>query len=574
MTLKSLLTILATVTTFGIQLYAQTNEIKKYPQGYFQSPLDIPFVLAGSFGELRSGHFHSGIDIKTQGTVGKNVYAIADGYVSRIKVSPWGYGHALYITHPNGYTSVYAHLLDYNKQIDSLVKSTQYRKKSFAVEIFPKPNTIKVHKGQIIAKSGNSGSSGGPHLHFEIRKTKTAEPINPLLFGYKIADHQYPKISKLRIYSIDNNDNENWKEYTLVQSRGKVNLANPSTIIISGKSFYPAVESIDKWDAANNKNGLYKLSYYFDNKLIFNFTADKIRFSENRYINSYIDYAALKTSKKRFQRSKVEPNNRLSNIHNAVNHGIINLDDDSVHQLKVKAEDFEGQKSILIVNVKASKTNKKTKGKNGGIPFLWNEKNTYTADGMSFTIPAKSLYSNQLFWVKTLDNKYSIYSKLYEIYDIKVPLHSYCQLKIRVDNLSQELKDKACIVSLDMNDKIIYEGGIMENNYINTKTRSFGKYYVTIDTIAPTIKPINIYNNKNISNQSVISFTVKDNLSGISKYEASIDNKWVLLEYDPKKNKLFYRIDNHFQKGKHSLRIKITDDRGNKNTKIYSLIRN
>lgn len=552
---------------------AQSTESKNYPQDYFQSPLDVPLVLAGSFGELRGNHFHSGIDIKTQGTVGKNVFAVADGYVSRINVSPWGYGNALYITHPNGYTSVYGHLLHYNKQIDSLVKATQYRKKSFAIEIFPESNAIKVTKGQIVAQSGNSGGSGGPHLHFEIRRTSTSEPINPLFFGYKIADHQYPTITKLRIYSINNNM-ENSTEYSLKQSGGNVSLTIPQTILISDSSFYPAVEAIDKWDAAVNKNGIYKLTYYFDGKIFFEFVADKINFSEKRYINSYLDYAEIKTSKKKFQRTKLEPNNRLGNIHNVVNNGIITLKDDSVHQLKIEAEDFEGQISQLVVDVKASLKNRSTQKARGGIPFLWNQKNTYTADGMSFTIPAKSLYSNQLFWVETLKNPYNNYSKIYEIYDIKVPLHSYCNLKIKADSLSTKLRNKACIVSLDMDDRIVYEGGKMEGDYVVTKTRSFGKYFISVDTISPSIRPTNIYNNKNITNQSEIGFKVSDNLSGIDKFQASIDGEWVLLQYDAKSDYLYYHIDSEFEKGKHIFKITVSDDKGNKSTETYSLIRN
>lgn len=566
--------ILILLITIALKTKAQYTESKDYPQDYFSSPLGIPLVLAGSFGELRGNHLHSGIDIKTNGAVGKNIYAVADGFISRIKVSPWGYGNALYITHPNGYTSVYGHLLHYSKQVDSLVKATQYSKKSFAVEIFPESNSIKVTKGQIIAKSGNSGGSGGPHLHFEIRKTSSSEPINPLFFGYKIADHQYPKIYKLRIYTIDKNNLENSTEYSLKQSGADVSLTTPKTILISDSNFYPAVETIDKWDAAVNKNGVYKLSYYFDGKIFFQFIADKINFSEKRYINSYIDYAELKTTKKRFQRTKLEPNNRLGNIRNVKNNGIITLKDDSVHQLKIEAEDFEGQISQLIVDVKAAVNNENHQKIHSGIPFLWKDKNTYTADGMSFTIPPKSLYSNQLFWVKTLQNPYNNYSKLYEIYDIKVPLHSYCNLKIKADNLSPKLRSKACIVSLDMEDRMVYEGGKMEGDYVVTKTRSFGKYFVSVDTISPSIKPTNVYNNKNISNQSEISFKVSDNLSGIAHYQASIDGEWVLLQYDPKTDYLFYDIDSHFAKGRHIFKITVRDDKGNMSTETYSLIRN
>jgi len=564
----------AYILLFTISLFSYNTSYSqnKYSQDYFDLPLHIPIVLAGSFGELRGNHFHSGIDIKTQGSIGKKVYAPADGYISRIKVSPWGYGNALYIKHPNGYTTVYAHLNSYMDTIADLVYAKQYRTKSYAVEIYPKAGSIKVKKGQIIAITGNSGSSGGPHLHYEIRNS-AEEPINPLLFGIKIADHQYPSIRKFRIYNLFENGSTKYNEYQITQKGKTVKLKTNNTIQIHSNKFYPAVEGFDRWDAAVNKNGYYKLEYYFDDTIFFQFIANKLNFSQKRYINTYIDYKEYKKSKTRFQRSFIEENTKLYNTQNTLNNGVINLKDDSVHTLKVIAEDFEGQKSILEVNIIKGEIYD-TKELSGTL-FEWNHNNSYKNNEMKVEIPSKSFYSNQMFWVNIKNNKYSKYSKLVEIYDIGVPLHKYYSLKIKLDS-TVKVKDKSklCILSLNTKNQLIFEGGKYNKGFMETKTRSFGNYFIGIDSIAPIIKQQNVYNNKNITKQRSLDFKVTDDLSGIKKYQATLDGKWILLKYDPKKNRMYYEIDKHFPAGNHKFEIKVWDSRGNVASKSYNLIRN
>ncbi|RLD41800.1 MAG: hypothetical protein DRI86_12795 [Bacteroidetes bacterium] len=545
---------------------------QKYPQDYFRSPLNIPLVLAGSFGELRGGHFHSGIDIKTQGAIGKKVFATADGYISRIKVSPWGYGNALYIKHPNGYTSVYAHLNRYMDTIAQMIISKQYRTKSFAVEIFPKAGSIKVKQSQVIAYTGNSGSSGGPHLHFEIRNS-AEEPINPLLFGIKIADHQYPSIRKFRIYNLFENKSTKYNEYPILQKSKIVKLKTNDTLLIRSDKFYIAVEGFDRWDAAVNKNGYYKLSYFFDDTLFFQFIADKLVFNQKRYINTYIDYSEYIKNKVRFQRSYIEKNTKLRNTKNNINNGIISLTDNNIHKLTIIAEDYNGQKSILKVVVKKGEPYK-AKELSGAF-FDWKHNNTYENSEMRVEIPLGAFYSNQLFWVNSKNNEYSNYSKLIEIYDIGVPLHKYYSLRIKLDtNVIVKDKSKLCILSLNTKKQLIYEGGKYKNGFIETKTRSFGNYFIGIDTIAPIIKQQNVYNNKNITRQRSIDFKITDDISGIDKYKATLDEKWILLKYDPKKNRLYYEIDKHFSAGKHKFKITVWDSRGNVASKSYNLIRN
>jgi len=559
------------ILSLSINSLAQNN----YPQNYFRAPLDIPLVLAGTFGELRANHFHSGIDIKTQGVEGQKVYAVTDGYISRINVSPFGYGNAIYITHPNGYVSVYGHLQRFNDSIAAIIKWVQYQRKSFALEYYPDKTSLRVKKGDIIAYSGNSGSSGGPHLHFEIRKASNSHPLNPLLFGIKISDHQYPQISRLAVYNYYSAFYQERSEYRLKQNKGKVTIPNLDTVLV-GNDFYIGVESIDRLDGANNKNGLYQLQYFMDSTLFFSFKVDELSFSEKRYINSYIDYQAYKTEKIKYQRTFVQPNNRLSNISNVLNRGIIHLTDNKAHQIKIIARDFAGQATILQFYV-IKNPKQKTFLKSENRVFKWNENNSYQDKdaGLSFNMPKAALYDDILFTVKKLKNPYSPYSILFSIYKETVPLQKYCSISIKADSaLTPDLYSKACILSLTNRNGFYYEGGSYKNGFVSTKTRSFGQYFIGVDTIAPTIKNINAYNGKNITKQQRISFKVTDDLSGINSYNAYLDGKWILLQYDPKKNKLYYTIDNHFPKGKHQLKLVVIDAKGNRSIIKMNLIRN
>jgi hypothetical protein len=555
-----------------LQGFAQNN----YPQNYFRSPLDIPLVLAGTFGELRSNHFHSGIDIKTQGVEGKKIYAVADGYVSRIKISPFGYGNAIYITHPNGYISVYAHLQRYNDTIAGIMKWVQYQRKSFAVEYFPDKTSIKVKKGDIIGYTGNSGSSGGPHLHYEIRKASNAHPINPLLFGIKIPDHQYPIINHLAIYSYISPYEQAKKEYKLKHKYKNASLSTNDTITVH-KQFYIGIESIDKLDAAVNKNGLYKLQYYLDGKLFFEFKVDELNFAEKRYINSFIDYNTYKQQKLKFQRSLVQPNNHLLNISNVTNNGIVKLIDDTTHKIKVVASDFAGQETVLEFYVRRNTTAYKSAYYfEHATLFKWNHNNIYRNKELVFSIPKDALYDDMMFDVTMeIDSNITTYSKLFHIGYVGIPLHKYCDISIKADSsLTPALRPKACVLSLTGRGGFYYEGGSYKDGFVSTKTRSFGTYFIGVDTIAPIIKNINVYNGKNITKQSNIAFKVTDNLSGIKTYTASLDGKWILLEYDPKKKKMFYTIDSHFPKGKHLFQLLVRDAKGNRTIVKMNLIRN
>ena len=289
-----------------IVLFCLTNQIT-YSQEYI-NPLDFRLLLSGTFGELRGNHFHAGIDFKTKGVEGQNIYAIADGFVSRIKVSSYGYGKALYINHPDGKTSVYAHLKEFSEKIDTIVKKEHYKREKFEINIFPKPNSINVSQGEIIALSGNSGSSQGAHLHFEIRDTKTEHPLDPLDFGFKVKDNISPILKELKIFDIDNNKLS--KTYKIKKTKDKYYVGDT---LYSNEKTSLGIYTFDQSNDAYNRNGVNSIKLFLDSNLIYHFELDKLDFSKNKYINAHIDYEEKVLSKKKFHKCFRLPNNSLKN---------------------------------------------------------------------------------------------------------------------------------------------------------------------------------------------------------------------------------------------------------------------
>jgi len=311
----------------------------------FRSPLNIPLDLAGNFGEFRSNHFHTGIDIKTQGREGLDVFACADGFVSRIKISPYGYGNALYITHPNGYTTVYAHLSELDSSIDAFVKQAQYEFESFQVDLHPGEFQLPVVQGQVIAKSGNSGSSGGPHLHFEVRETDTEFPINPLLWDFEVEDTRAPLIYELLVYPVGENAsvNGNYGTHKVAtkNNSGKCSLINQNKIKVAGEVSL-GIHTLDFLNNNANKCGIFEMEVYLDDSLFYLQRMDQLDFSKGRMMNAHLDYKAYKEDRKSIHRAFQLPSNRLPIYKNIKGNGTISLKVGEEKEVKIIARDVHG----------------------------------------------------------------------------------------------------------------------------------------------------------------------------------------------------------------------------------------
>ncbi len=530
----------------------------------WQSPLDIPLLLSGNFAELRSNHFHAGLDIKTQGKEGFKVYAAQSGYVSRIKVSPVGYGKALYITHPDGYTSVYAHLKEYNIQIERYVRKEQYMKESFAVDIYPPKNKLTVKKGDIIAISGNTGSSGGPHLHFEIRKTSNSKPMNGLFLGFDIKDTIPPKMLHLYAYPYSKakaSASYMARIYPLQKRGGRYKLLSKDTLMIKGNDVAFGLKVDDFLNYSSNRCGVYILNMYVDGELYHQQKYDSFSFYETRYINSLMDYHENATKHRKLYKLYKEPNNRVSIIKKAVNNGVITGKPYQVKNIRIEAIDAYQQKSELNFVVKFLPNPKPLVFSNSNkIPIKWNKTTTIDTLGMSASFGKGTFYDDIFIPIsKKKNTSAKYYSDIYTLGYSFIPVHKYFTIKIPVSVTDSSLINKL-LVAERFEGKNYSQGGTYINGSIETKVRGFGKFVVIADTIKPTIVARKLTNKRFV-------FKIDDDLSGISSYRGTIDDNWVVFEYDPKKKRLIYNADEFLPKsGKCLIKLEVTDNRGNVNT--------
>lgn len=530
----------------------------KYPLTDFRQPLDIePPALAGSFGELRANHFHSGADFRTNQRIGYPVYAVADGYISRLRVQNSGFGLAIYIDHPNGFTSVYGHLSRFNPKIGQEVKNIQYRSKSYEIDEFPLANAIPVRKGDIIAYSGNTGSSGGPHLHFELRDTRTEATINPQLLGIQIPDNIPPVISAMYVYRLNEqpfNEFTPKQYFQVVGSNGKYHLNKVTTINLSGEVGF-GITTTDKHNGMSGINGVYSIELELDGKVIFTSALERFSFENSRAINSHIDYPAFLNFKRSIQKSFVDPGNPLQIYSNLVNNGRISFTDGKLHQLNYIITDSKGNKSTLAFNVQAdSKSLIATPPLKSGTIFPFSKTNEFTNDEIKIILPKGTLYNDLNFVYKKLPN-----SSIHQIQNTLTPLHTGFELWIKADSSIIKYPTKALIV----NSNRISQGGYLENGYIKATPKTFGNFTIAIDTIAPTITPLNVAEGKNMNSLSKISFKISDNLSGIKSFNGYIDGKWILMEFDAKTANLWHTFDERTPSGKHSFELLVTDMKDN-----------
>ncbi|MDP1621518.1 MAG: M23 family metallopeptidase [Bacteroidales bacterium] len=553
---------------------------KQYPKDYFRSPVGFPITLSGSFGEIRRNHFHSGIDIRTGGVEGKPVYAIADGYVSRVNVSPSGFGKALYINHPNGYTSLYGHLRNYAGGIGSWVKTQQYKKESFAMDTEVPEGTLKVKKGDLIAYSGNSGSSGGPHLHFEIRDTKSQEIIDPLDFGLMKSDGIPPIITHVKIFPIGENSMVNFADkavlFPVTGSGSNFRLRCADTVKVSGNIIF-GIETSDHAEGGL-KTGVHVIDLAVDGVKVFSQNIDRFAFSETRYVNSLMDYPAYVQSKHKIQRSHVAPNNKLSVYSDVKNRGVLNFMDSKAHQVRYVVKDAFGNSAMLLFYVKshppANMGEKPKATDNQGTQlFSYKTDNHFERTNLKFSVPSEAVYDDFPFEYSVTPSLHGSCSNVHRLQNQDTPLHTWCSLSIKPERLPEKLESKALIVSLDQRNRFASKGGKFENGWITAKIRDFGNYTVAVDTVSPAIKAVNIFPGKTVTKQSTIQVKISDNLAGINTYRGTLNGKWILMDYDGKNSLLTYVFDEMIKSGKNIFVLVVTDAVGNSSRYEATLLR-
>ncbi len=536
---------------------------------YYSTPVKIPMLLSGSFAELRNNHFHSGIDIKTQGSVDVMVYSVAEGTISRISVSPSGYGNALYIDHDNGTTSVYGHLSQFRPDIQEYVKNIQYYRKSFQVDIPVLPGIFKVNKNEKIALSGNSGSSEGPHLHFEIRNTKTGDPLNPLKFGFNIKDTSPPKIFSLQITPLSESSHVNYTAnkviFEVVQSEGKYQIKNNQVIPVYGEIGF-AIEANDYMDGTANKCGINSIELNIDDIIYSVFEINRFSFNQSKYINSSIDYEEFITSSRRFRKTWIEPCSKLNNFEFTENNGIFDPGIDAVHLVKIEIKDAYGNTSVLEFSVEGKYREIQPLSKESASLFNCSQTNQMKTEEFSIEIPKDALYKNLWFQYQLMDATNGFYSSVHQIHNKTVPLHKPAIVGIKTKNLDGQFQQKALLVNIDTETgNYKTAGGEYKDGWVVAEIEKFGNYAVRIDTVPPAILPLSITNKNTLTETDRIRFKITDDLAGIKIIEGLIDGKWALFDYEAKNNLItHYFDDERFELNKnHQFKLTVTDFKGN-----------
>lgn len=544
---------------------------KSIPPRTFANPLDITLILSGNYGEIRSTHFHTGLDFKTEQVEGKNVYAADSGYISRISIQTGVYGKALYIRHPSGYTTVYGHLREFIPEIEDYVKNQHYRKHKHTIELYPAPDKFPVRRAQIIAYSGNTGRSSGPHLHFEIRSNKDEIPLNPLKFGFPVADNQPPRIFCLAIYPLDSHaqidSTIEKKILPLGKSAGnKIILQKP---IQAWGNIGFGIETYDFLDGASNECSPLSVSLKVDDTLRFAFELDKIPFPQASYVNSHIDYAEKMNSGRKIQKLFLDPNNKLNIYSTALNRGVCNFSDSAMHNINIVVKDAANNQTSLGFTVKSARYN---------LPdyhlsidssvvdvFYYDSLNVFETDSIRIVIPQDALFDNIYFSYRKEKATDSVVSGIHVIHNEYTPLNKSYILSVKPFNLPHQLLQKALIVQVDKNNRFVSLGGNYAKGFVTATVNKFGRFAIAIDSIPPEIKPVSFVNMKKYTENQIISFQVKDNLSGINTYNGYIDGKWALFEYDPKNDIVFYKTDaSRLEINKlHHLELIITDNKNN-----------
>ncbi|CAM1367221.1 Peptidase family M23 [Tenacibaculum sediminilitoris] len=535
----------------------------QYPRNYFSPPLKIPVVLAGTFGELRSNHFHSGVDIKTQGKEEIPIYAPADGYVSRIKIQQYGFGKALYISHPNGYTTVYAHLKRFESNIQLYVKNIQYKKEKYNTgNLFPKPDKFPVKKGQLIGYTGDTGSSGGPHLHYEIRDTKTERIINPMHFGLSAEDNKNPTIQKLMVYPLsdDARVNNSFLE-SVISFKEKGNGNYIAKKITASGTIGFGISVFDRLNAALNKNGIYSLEMKVNGKRVYYHDVETFSFAESKYINLLIDYKHYKKYRSKLQRTYKAKANRLSLYEDLVNNGKVHIENGANYNVEIIAKDFKHNTSKIRIPVKGTVSNLVYKQKDTtNYKIIAANFNKFQQKNITIAFPKNTFYEDCFI-------DFKVENGIAKIHDPTIPLDKRYTLTFETSFLTEEQKQHVYIANVTNSKYPRYTSTRKKIDKVYTTTKLLGSYTLRFDTEKPTIQLYNFNDKQWISKNKTLKVMIKDKETGIKNYRATIDGDWVLMEYNHKKGILTYDFnDKKLVGSKHIFKLVVSDNVGNTET--------
>ena len=557
--------------------YSQIFPVKNYPKGYFSWPVDAKIALAANFGELRPNHYHMGLDCKSDQMENRSVMAAADGYIAKVKIESFGFGRCIYIHHPNGLTTLYAHLNDFYPALERYVTDQQYQLKSWKVFLDLPAGLFTVKKGQFIAFSGNTGGSQGPHVHFEIRDTKTDKVLNPLLFGFPVADNIAPDILQLAVYDRTISTHEQHPRFYPLKKVNGVFTTSPSLLIVNTDKVSFAITAYDRYSGSTNKNGIYQAVLSENDHPIIGFQLDSINYDETRYLNAHIDYKLHSSGGPYVQHLSRLPGYPNGIYHGHSGDGVIDIRDDLVHNIKIAVKDANGNTSLLQLDIQKneSKQIKITADTNPDhqiMEFRPGFINVFENNQVRFYLPENALYDSIRFTFKEIIPAQG--NPIYQLHNGNIPVHG--MFPVNIKNPQANFSDKMVMRRFwgDKEDYSKAEHVTMgyDKDWYKANFREFGNFQLLEDTSPPTITPIGIKEGMNISKLNRLAFVIKDNTKELEKFSAYLDGKWIRFSND-KGSTFIYRLDDHCPPGTHELKISVEDCVGNKSERTYHFTR-
>lgn len=548
-----------------------------YPKDVFRSPLGIDLFLSGSFGEMRANHFHTGLDIRTNGQTGYRIYAVADGWVERIAVSPTGYGNALYVNHDNGYQSVYGHLERFEGALADYVRSAQYARRSFAVDLAPERNRFRVLKGDVIAWSGNSGSSGGPHLHFEIRDAATSRPINPLLFGMPVKDTTPPRIHALRAYPLAHDarvEVTRGGRTTRASHGGSVDIplvgAGPRRLAPAAGTMVRAygrigfgISTNDYQEGSAGRLGAYTVRLDADETTVYRHEMEQLDFALNRFLNAHVDYSLQRRTGQWIQRSFLLPANDRLPIYETRDAGVLEFEEGVDRALRYEVADAAGNTVDLSFTVRGASAPPASVAPTPSIPVAWKRETLVEREGIVLRFPPGALYEDIDLRYEATARPPGAWSRAHRVHDDGTPIHTPIEISLDLSDVPQRLRRHAVVARAGSRGGAVSEGGRVDGDFIHASSRSFGTFYVAVDTTSPSIRPINVSNGASMTGAASIRFRIGDDFSGVQSYEAFVDGEWVLFGHDAKTATIEHVFDGRITRGRHTLELRVVDAAGN-----------
>ena len=557
----------------GFHSFAQSPPSGIYPKGYFIKPLNIPASLAGNFGELRPNHYHMGLDFKTNRVENLQVHAAADGYIARIKIESFGFGRAIYINHPNGLTTVYAHLNAFFPELEKYVKQQQYRLESWNVYLDIPAGMFPVKKGQFIAGSGNTGGSQGPHLHFEIRNTAMDTNLNPLLFGFPIADNIPPVIQRLAVYDRNKSTYEQSPQLIAVKKTANGYITVPSTITVSSDKVSFAVTSYDAQSASPNHNGVFQGILYDNIAEVIRFTMDTISYYDTRYLNAHIDYKTKAGGGPYLQHLSELPGYINSIYRQQKGNGVIRLAEGDVRDIRIEIKDADNNMAVLRFKIRYKKAPVGPAPAAGKMCYPLMVNVGEGSEDCEFYIGERGLYdSARITYRRSASTNPAVVSAVHTIGSAHIPLQESFIIRIQPDTaLPQEKMSRVVMQRFSGTKKEIAKPE-WQNGWAMAKFSSFGSFQLVLDETPPEIIPVGFKSGQDMSKAPGLVFTAADNMGGIKNFRAELDGKWLRFTND-KGKRFIYTFDEQCLPGEHTLKISIADEAGNTAAQLFTFTR-